>query len=122
MHDQQFLDSIKEKLLVEKKRLEEELGRLGTKIAGSSEYQAAWEEYGSSEEDNAAEVAAYGDSLSLTTTLEEELKGVDESLERLEKGAYGICAQCGTEIATERLNARPMSILCVTCQAKSETA
>lgn len=122
MHDTEFLNSMKEKLLAEKKRLEDELSRLGKKSADGTTYQTSWEEYGSGEEDNAAEVAAFGDSLGLTATLDAEYKSVLDALDRLEKGAYGVCAECGVQIAPERLTARPASILCVACQSKNERA
>lgn len=122
MISKEAIVQIKENLLVEKKRLEEELGRLGKKTTDETGtvYKAAWEEYGSSEEENAAEVTAYTDSLGLTFALEKELKEVDESLQRMSEGSYGVCADCGKDIAEPRLMARPMSVLCVACQSKLE--
>ncbi|MBI4268502.1 TraR/DksA family transcriptional regulator [Candidatus Uhrbacteria bacterium] len=117
MISNETLNQIKEKLESEKTRLEEELLRLGAK-KGSD--KPAWEEYGSSEEENAAEVTAYTDSLGLTYELEAELKEVSGALERIAHGRYGVCASCGEEIAEARLTARPMSIYCVACQSKVE--
>jgi RNA polymerase-binding transcription factor DksA len=53
----------------------------------------------------------------LGDTLEENadaiLREVDTALERIEEGTYGICAACGKEIPSERLDAVPYATLCV---------
>ncbi len=49
---------------------------------------------------------------------EERLKAVDEALNRLETGDYGMCAQCGEEISIARLRAVPLAMYCVDCQQK----
>jgi RNA polymerase-binding transcription factor DksA len=36
-------------------------------------------------------------------------------MDRLVAGAYGVCAACGTQIAAERLVARPNAKECITC-------
>jgi DnaK suppressor protein len=41
---------------------------------------------------------------------------VHEALLRLDDGSYGLCLECGTEIAERRLNALPWAALCLTCQ------
>jgi DnaK suppressor protein len=40
---------------------------------------------------------------------------IEEALAELEAGRYGICASCGGAIALERLQARPLATLCITC-------
>lgn len=45
---------------------------------------------------------------------------IDEALTRLAEGAYGRCAECGTEISERRLAAVPFAKLCVECQAQQE--
>ncbi len=49
-----------------------------------------------------------------------KLKQIDDALERLEEGAYGVCESCGLEIAEERLEAMPFSRLCRDCQQDQE--
>jgi len=41
---------------------------------------------------------------------------VYEALLRLDEGSYGLCLECGKEIAERRLNALPWAALCLTCQ------
>ena len=45
---------------------------------------------------------------------------IDDALERIEDGSYGICEECGDEIGAERLKARPVTTLCVTCKSEQE--
>lgn len=42
------------------------------------------------------------------------------SLEDIENGEYGICEECGREIAVERLKARPIARRCIRCKTKQE--
>jgi DnaK suppressor protein len=45
-----------------------------------------------------------------------QLRMVEESLDRLESGDYGICLSCEEPIAPKRLHAIPWARYCVTCQ------
>ncbi|SER65643.1 RNA polymerase-binding transcription factor DksA [Streptomyces qinglanensis] len=45
----------------------------------------------------------------------EHLVEVDLALERLERGDYGRCTECGEPIPEERLSARPATTTCVRC-------
>lgn len=55
--------------------------------------------------------------LGLKRDLERQLAAVDEAMEHLEAGTYGICDRCGKPIPPERLEAVPETTLCVTCSA-----
>jgi DnaK suppressor protein len=46
---------------------------------------------------------------------------IKAALERIEEGTYGICENCGERISTERLKARPVTTLCISCKKKQET-
>lgn len=50
----------------------------------------------------------------------EKLQSIENALERIEDGTYGICENCDSEIAAGRLDAMPFSRLCVSCQAEQE--
>jgi DnaK suppressor protein len=47
---------------------------------------------------------------------------IQEALQRLERGEYGICEDCGEEIGIERLKARPVTTLCISCKSSQEIA
>lgn len=113
-----FLSQIKEKLLAEKERLESELAKIGTPTGkDEADFKTSWEDYGDKEDENAAEVAAYSDSLGLEATFEAELREVTEALERIERGTYGTCKSCGREINEARLEARSQALYCIECQS-----
>ena len=48
------------------------------------------------------------------------LQKIDEALERIEHGAFGVCDICGEEIEIKRLEARPVTTLCIGCKEESE--
>ena len=50
----------------------------------------------------------------------ETLARIDEAMHRLEDGTYGVCADCGSEIAAPRLTALPFAALCRSCQEDVE--
>ena len=43
---------------------------------------------------------------------------VVRALEKIEEGTYGLCDHCGASIPDERLEARPWSVLCVSCASR----
>jgi len=45
---------------------------------------------------------------------------IRNSLEDIKNGDYGICEDCGSEIAIERLKARPVARRCIRCKTKQE--
>ena len=45
---------------------------------------------------------------------------VQEALERIEDGIFGICEDCEEDIPIPRLEARPVTTLCVDCKTKAE--
>jgi DnaK suppressor protein len=45
---------------------------------------------------------------------------IHEALQRIEEGNFGQCEQCGDDIGTERLNARPVTTLCIECKRRQE--
>jgi len=58
--------------------------------------------------------------LSLNENERMRLKEVDESLDRIENGTYGICEECGGPISLKRLEVRPVAKYCVPCLTKLE--
>jgi len=49
-----------------------------------------------------------------------ELARIENALQRMREGQYGICEMCGTNIPLARLNALPYATLCIKCQRESE--
>lgn len=48
------------------------------------------------------------------------LTKIDEAVARIGDGSYGQCEECGGEIGIERLRARPVTTLCITCKSAQE--
>jgi len=48
------------------------------------------------------------------------LKKIDEAIERISEGTFGICASCDGKIMTKRLKARPVTTLCIECKTLQE--
>jgi DnaK suppressor protein len=45
---------------------------------------------------------------------------IQEALDRIDKGTYGICEECGEDISEPRLIARPVTTLCIDCKTSQE--
>ena len=70
--------------------------------------------------DNAESVEEQEDRLQLLERLIENERKLDEALQRIPKGLYGICVACGKSIPKRRLEALPEADLCLSCQHQSE--
>jgi DnaK suppressor protein len=69
--------------------------------------------------DSASATAERAEKLALIDQTRERLADIERALARVDDGSYGTCEQCGGEIAAPRLEARPMSVLCVDCAASA---
>ena len=58
--------------------------------------------------------------LSLNENERMRLQEVDEALDRIANGTYGICEECEGPIGLKRLEARPVAQYCVPCKTKLE--
>ena len=59
--------------------------------------------------------------LKLKQTDAKILQAIEEALDRMEKGTYGVCRDCGEPIAPARLNAIPWTRVCITCKEKQSS-
>jgi DnaK suppressor protein len=109
-----FLADLRQQLLEMKAKLLEEMEveskaeREGNKDEGLDTYDLASEE-------RDREI-----SFILSDRERSKVKNIDDALERIEEGSYGVCDACGLEIAEERLTAMPFTRLCRDCQQDQE--
>lgn len=109
-----FLKSQRDKLLEMRRVVLQEMskdlkqGREGAKEEGMDAYDLASEE-------RDREI-----SFILTDRERSKIQAIQEALERIEGGDYGICEACDGEIADGRLAALPFTRMCVNCQAEHE--
>jgi DnaK suppressor protein len=45
---------------------------------------------------------------------------IDEAIERLNNGSFGVCEECGEVIDIERLEIRPVTTYCIRCKENLE--
>jgi DnaK suppressor protein len=107
--------NIREQLEIEHKRLTEELANLQTS-ASTSEERREGSPFGKREEE-ATETLELEKRLTLENRIRQEIASVEHALEKIEKGTYGRCENCGQAIAPERLEALPQATLCMNCKA-----
>jgi len=48
------------------------------------------------------------------------MKKIEEALERIDNNTFGICDDCGLEIDIKRLEARPVTTMCIECKMHQE--
>lgn len=59
-------------------------------------------------------------TLGLIENVEGVILDIDDALERIDDGVYGICEDCGCAIPKARLKALPYARNCVKCQSERE--
>jgi RNA polymerase-binding transcription factor len=57
--------------------------------------------------------------LSMAEGALDTMREIDAALDRMTQGTYGRCESCGELIDEERLDARPVARLCVTCKRRA---
>ncbi len=45
---------------------------------------------------------------------------INDALQRISAGTYGVCTGCGQDISIQRLQARPVTELCIDCKTRQE--
>jgi len=48
------------------------------------------------------------------------LKKIEAAIEKIDNGSYGVCETCGQEIGLKRLEARPVTTMCIDCKTEQE--
>ncbi len=56
----------------------------------------------------------------ITMRQHKQLKEIEDALERIKLGEYGICEDCGEPIPEQRLRLFPAARLCVRCQEEMD--
>lgn len=99
------------KLLAEKATLEKELAKIGKK---DSSAPGGWEATSGSMDIDAADENEVADKLEsidenvgIVNNLEKQLSEVNDALERIKKGTYGLDEKTGEPIGLDRLQANP---------------
>lgn len=118
----EFLKKQKEKLLVERKRIEEEMHALFEEESEdySQEHTGELSMYDNHPADVASDTFEREKNEALLHNARQTLKLIDMALRKIEHGTYTICEECGQEIPRERLEVLPFAITCISCQERDE--
>jgi len=109
------LQRMRQRLLENLLRMEQENIRVPPRVANG-------DQHGSDGElaDLASEHFERENSLELYLYEQELLKAIDQALDRIQDGSYGICRVCSRSINPRRLLAVPNAKLCLNCQQEKE--
>jgi DnaK suppressor protein len=118
---QSELTHLKEDLSAEKTRVIKELDNLDdiTHTNGDDDVTEV-HAYSIHMAENASDIEAVNTALGLRKILIERLNQINDAMERLNEGNYGICLRCSCAISMERLLAKPQATLCVDCRRIEE--
>jgi DnaK suppressor protein len=116
MARQEVITELRKRLSAERESLQEQIQSL------SAENQVQHDDAGVGNHlaDDATDIFTRERNIALSNNAQELLAQVDSALQRLDQGSYGVCARCGREISTERLEALPYATLCISCQSEVE--
>jgi len=117
VHDTGHLDHFKKLLQVRRAALlgdvrdleKEETASAGGEIGGSIHST-----------EMGADRNAHDVSLGCLETATHEIQAIDEALERIEEGRFGVCDGCDRKISEKRLEAIPYAPFCLECQKREE--
>lgn len=108
------------RLLTEKRRIETELADkfdLQNSLTDSVKELSAYDNHPA---DLGSETFEREKDLALYNNAHEILNRINEALERIKQGVYGICEECGRQITMARLQAVPYTSMCIACQEAEE--
>jgi DnaK suppressor protein len=110
----EFFDKIKEQLEARQMELSKDLENLSHEEITDKQVMDSGDE--------ALSLSMEKLQSSLEKTELDELHLIDQALERLEKGEYGVCTDCSEIIAQNRLKYYPYAARCIVCQEAFENS
>jgi len=116
--DKDTINKIKQELLNRKQSVEEELRDLLGDKDRENGAKVKFPDFGDKTDENAQEIGEYSTNLATEKVLRSSLRDINNALERIKNGTYGICKYCHEPIGKKRLLARPVASACVKCKTK----
>lgn len=95
-------------------------GQLDEHLHGQTRAERAAERLAQDGDDAPQRAPELAMAAALTDREQRELEAVNAALQRLAKGGYGSCVDCGTDIPFDRLKVEPWAERCVPCATKRE--
>ena len=118
------MEHFRQKLKEERERYEGLIRAINDSGLGMS-FRDTWVEdsmYDNHPGDLGTEMFERSKDLSLRANADRFLNRIDDAMERLQGGMYGVCEECGQPIPPERLEVFPSTPLCVACKSRREGA
>ncbi len=106
------LEMFRQRLLAERQRIERALKSSRSNLANRGQRENI--------EETGSEDFIHSVDLSLMATSSESLRLIDEALENIRLGTFGICQDCGKRIGAARLEIRPYARYCIECKSARE--
>lgn len=117
------IEELRGSLIERKRRLATTMGRLsGDAVNNNPRELGEISALPSHLADLGTETFEQDKDLGLAERASAEIREIDQALERLKSGDYGVCENCEKPIPLERLRALPFATLCAICKAKQEAA
>ncbi len=108
-----FLEKVKDKLLSRREEMVDELDAMSKdKVSDGQVGDTA---------DEVLSLSLEKLKTSLEKTEIDELKLIDDALQRIKKGEYGFCIDCSQSISSVRLDNFPYAARCIVCQESFES-
>jgi len=121
--DKKTIEEIKKDLLARKKQVLGDLDEFAGKDEhAKDDHKTIFPNYGEKPDENAQEIGEYTTNLATEKVLEDTLRDIESSLDRIAKGTYGICKYCKKPIGKKRMLARPVASACVECKTKLQNS
>lgn len=105
--------SLRALLEEEQERLREQLAQYGYGDSASLAFDEGFA-------DSGQVTAERGEVEALVGSLAEVLRDIERALGKFDDGTFGVCEECGQEIALPRLEAKPAARLCIECASKRQ--
>lgn len=110
------LEELRGALEIEKENLEEELSSHGRVLNDAGEWEGSSQGFEGEESDPndvADQIEELVTNVPLVEELEERHADVNEAIEKMDAGVYGICEVCNEPIALDRLKVNPAARTCL---------
>jgi DnaK suppressor protein len=112
----------KKRLFEERARLVQSLEDLEARTSKRDPLDAMVEEqdFDDAPSDAAMDTLDRGTEMALEENIRSLVEEIDAALEKIERGTYGTCDNCGQPIKMARLDRIPSATMCVECQERLE--
>jgi len=106
----------------EREKVLASISEIEARTSGQDEFETVGADSDSDDgpSDAALETLDRGTEFALEENLRTMLEEIDNALEKIGKGTYGICDNCGGNIKMARLERIPSATMCVECQERLE--